>query len=196
MRDSDADHPDRGDSGPHPAETRAADDLGPGETRRLRLCPGPDRTPNEGLEGVGEATVTPRWSGETVWGARAIIEHVFAPALIGCDPRDDRRDRPPARRRCGRQLVRQGGPRDGLLGHRRPRGREAGLRAARRGLPPADRAEPILAGGLRARRGGGAWRPRWWRPGSTRSRSRSGPTRSRTSPASRRSAPRSARTSP
>jgi muconate cycloisomerase len=40
-----------------------------------------------GIEGAGEATVTPRWSGETVWGAQAIITHVFAPALIGCDPR-------------------------------------------------------------------------------------------------------------
>ena len=45
-------------------------------------------TTDEGHEGVGEATVTPRWSGETVWGARAIIEHVFTPVLIGCDPRD------------------------------------------------------------------------------------------------------------
>ena len=26
-----------------------------------------------GIEGVGEATVTPRWSGETVRGAQAII---------------------------------------------------------------------------------------------------------------------------
>jgi L-alanine-DL-glutamate epimerase-like enolase superfamily enzyme len=43
---------------------------------------------DDGLEGVGEATVTPRWSGETVWGARAIIEHVFRPVVIGCDPRD------------------------------------------------------------------------------------------------------------
>ena len=41
-----------------------------------------------GIDGVGEATVMPRWSGETVWGARAIIDHVFAPLLIGCDPRD------------------------------------------------------------------------------------------------------------
>jgi muconate cycloisomerase len=40
-----------------------------------------------GIEGVGEATVTPRWSGETVWGAWAIITHVFGPALVGCDPR-------------------------------------------------------------------------------------------------------------
>lgn len=43
---------------------------------------------DDGVEGVGEATVTPRWSGETVWGAHALIEHVFAPVLIGCDPTD------------------------------------------------------------------------------------------------------------
>jgi muconate cycloisomerase len=43
---------------------------------------------DEGVEGVGEATVTPRWSGETVWGAKAIIEHAFGPALIGADPTD------------------------------------------------------------------------------------------------------------
>ena len=41
-----------------------------------------------GHEGAGEATVTPRWSGETVGSAKFIIEHLFAPALIGCDPRD------------------------------------------------------------------------------------------------------------
>lgn len=45
-------------------------------------------TTDDGLEGVGEATVTPRWSGETVWGARAIIEHVFRPVILGCDPSD------------------------------------------------------------------------------------------------------------
>src|SRR3954452_15045187 len=45
-------------------------------------------TTDEGVEGVGEATVTPCWSGETAWGARAVIEHVYTPALIGCDPRD------------------------------------------------------------------------------------------------------------
>jgi len=43
-------------------------------------------TTDDGLEGAGEATVMPRWSGETVWGAQAIIDHVFAPQLIGCDP--------------------------------------------------------------------------------------------------------------
>jgi muconate cycloisomerase len=41
-----------------------------------------------GLEGVGEATVTPRWSGETVWGARAVVERLFKPIVIGCDPAD------------------------------------------------------------------------------------------------------------
>jgi L-alanine-DL-glutamate epimerase-like enolase superfamily enzyme len=40
------------------------------------------------VEGVGEATATVRWSGETVWGVRAVIDRVFAPAVIGCDPCD------------------------------------------------------------------------------------------------------------
>ena len=39
-----------------------------------------------GLVGAGEATVTPRWSGETVWGAEAIIRDVLGPAVIGRDP--------------------------------------------------------------------------------------------------------------
>lgn len=39
-----------------------------------------------GIEGVGEATVMPRWSGETVWGAKAVIDFCLAPLLIGCDP--------------------------------------------------------------------------------------------------------------
>ncbi|MGE0761070.1 MAG: mandelate racemase/muconate lactonizing enzyme family protein [Pirellulaceae bacterium] len=43
---------------------------------------------DEGIDGVGEATVSVRWSGETVWGAYAVIEHVLAPAVVGCDPRD------------------------------------------------------------------------------------------------------------
>lgn len=42
----------------------------------------------DGLEGCGEATVMPRWSGETVWGAVAMIERVLAPAVLGCDPCD------------------------------------------------------------------------------------------------------------
>lgn len=41
-----------------------------------------------GIEGVGEATVIPRWSGETVWSAQAIVEHFFAPRLLGIDPFD------------------------------------------------------------------------------------------------------------
>ena len=42
------------------------------------------------IEGVGEATVMPRWSGETVWGAKALVDNVFAPLLIGSDPADIR----------------------------------------------------------------------------------------------------------
>lgn len=41
---------------------------------------------DSGVEGVGEATVMPRWSGETVWGAKAVVDHVFTPLLLGCDP--------------------------------------------------------------------------------------------------------------
>lgn len=41
-----------------------------------------------GIEGAGEATVMPRWSGETVHSARALVEQLFTPALIGCDPHD------------------------------------------------------------------------------------------------------------
>lgn len=41
-----------------------------------------------GVDGVGEATVMPRWSGETVWGCQALIDHLLAPALIGF-PVDD-----------------------------------------------------------------------------------------------------------
>src|SRR5688500_3671761 len=41
-----------------------------------------------GVEGVGEATVMPRWSGETVWGCRELIDRLLAPVLIGCELRD------------------------------------------------------------------------------------------------------------
>jgi L-alanine-DL-glutamate epimerase-like enolase superfamily enzyme len=41
-----------------------------------------------GIDGAGEATVLPRWSGETVWGAQALIDRVLAPRLIGWDPTD------------------------------------------------------------------------------------------------------------
>jgi muconate cycloisomerase len=39
-----------------------------------------------GVDGAGEATVMPRWSGENVWSAQAMIEGVLAPAVMGCDP--------------------------------------------------------------------------------------------------------------
>lgn len=43
---------------------------------------------DEGVTGIGEATVTPRWSGETAYGAKAIIDQYLAPAMIGRDVRD------------------------------------------------------------------------------------------------------------
>jgi L-Ala-D/L-Glu epimerase len=54
------------------------------ESRYLLVRVGTDA----GIDGIGEATVMPTWSGETVWGAQALIEYVFAPLLIGCDPHD------------------------------------------------------------------------------------------------------------
>lgn len=41
---------------------------------------------DNGVDGAGEATVNPRWSGETVWTAQTVIEHLLAPAVVGCDP--------------------------------------------------------------------------------------------------------------
>jgi len=43
---------------------------------------------DEGVEGVGEATVSERWSGESVWSGKATIDHILAPAVIGLDPFD------------------------------------------------------------------------------------------------------------
>lgn len=40
-----------------------------------------------GIEGIGEVTGSPDWSGETSVGARQVIEHHFAPKLMGEDPR-------------------------------------------------------------------------------------------------------------
>ena len=45
---------------------------------------------NEGLIGYGEATLSPRWSGETSPGCVAAIRDVISPALEGADPRDVR----------------------------------------------------------------------------------------------------------
>jgi L-alanine-DL-glutamate epimerase-like enolase superfamily enzyme len=42
---------------------------------------------DEGLIGLGEATVAPRWSGETQAGCVAAIEKLIAPELLGQDPR-------------------------------------------------------------------------------------------------------------
>ena len=41
---------------------------------------------DDGHIGLGEATVAPRWSGETSLGSIAIIEGLFAPLLVGEDP--------------------------------------------------------------------------------------------------------------
>ena len=43
---------------------------------------------NDGRDGWGEATVTPRWSGETCRGAKALIDDVLAPAVRGVDVGD------------------------------------------------------------------------------------------------------------
>ena len=37
---------------------------------------------DEGLVGLGEATLAPRWSGETTQGCVAVIEQLLAPALV------------------------------------------------------------------------------------------------------------------
>lgn len=39
---------------------------------------------DDGIEGWGEATVTPRWSGETCRGAKIMIDEVLTPSVIGC----------------------------------------------------------------------------------------------------------------
>ncbi len=41
-----------------------------------------------GIVAAGEATATACWSGETVWGAAAIIQHLFADVVEGCEVRD------------------------------------------------------------------------------------------------------------
>ena len=43
---------------------------------------------DDGLEGWGEATVTPRWSGETCRGAKVLVDDVLSPAVIGCSASD------------------------------------------------------------------------------------------------------------
>src|SRR6184192_2620599 len=41
---------------------------------------------DEGIIGLGEASCTPRWSGEDQFSAAHFINEYFAPALIGQDP--------------------------------------------------------------------------------------------------------------
>ena len=43
---------------------------------------------DDGNEGWGEATVTPRWSGETCHGAKAMVDDVLGPAVMGCSADD------------------------------------------------------------------------------------------------------------
>jgi len=43
---------------------------------------------DKGIDGAGEATVLPRWSGETVWSARELVDRFLTPAVLGCDPHD------------------------------------------------------------------------------------------------------------
>lgn len=38
---------------------------------------------DDGITGIGEATVTPKWSGETAWGCKAMIDQYLAPAVEG-----------------------------------------------------------------------------------------------------------------
>ncbi|MEO6924901.1 MAG: enolase C-terminal domain-like protein, partial [Bryocella sp.] len=45
---------------------------------------------DDGVVGCGEATLAPVWSGETQPGAKAAIEQILAPALLGRDPREVR----------------------------------------------------------------------------------------------------------
>ncbi len=45
---------------------------------------------DEGLVGLGEATLAPRWSGETSPGCVAAVRDILDPALRGADPRDVR----------------------------------------------------------------------------------------------------------
>lgn len=45
-------------------------------------------TTADGTVGAGEATVTPQWSGETVWGAVALIQQLLSRVVCDCDVHD------------------------------------------------------------------------------------------------------------
>jgi L-Ala-D/L-Glu epimerase / N-acetyl-D-glutamate racemase len=61
-------------------EVMITSSLGTHEVTRLVLL---RLDTDAGISGVGEATVTPRWSGETAWGAKAMIDRYLAPAVVG-----------------------------------------------------------------------------------------------------------------
>ena len=43
---------------------------------------------DEGITGIGEGTLSPTWTGETRPGGLAVIRDLFAPELVGQDPRN------------------------------------------------------------------------------------------------------------
>ena len=136
---------------------------------------------DDGLEGAGEATVTARWSGETVWSAQSIDR---ARARAGGDRlRSDRRRR--NRSPDGRRGLRTtGSPRArsrwpaGTFAARPPASRSTNCWAEPSGRWPSAAATawaPTSPSGRAAERG--SWSP----PASRRSRSRSAATPQRTS---------------
>src|SRR5215213_1899682 len=44
---------------------------------------------DEGIVGLGEASCTPRWSGEDQVSAKHFIDRYFAPQLVGLNPQQD-----------------------------------------------------------------------------------------------------------
>ena len=92
-----------------------------------------------GIEGVGEATVMPRWSGETVWGAQGHHRsHASRRCSIGCDPDDIVEIDGRMDGGCTHNWFAKSRDRNGLLGHPRQGGRQAGVRTAGRRGAAAD----------------------------------------------------------
>ena len=82
---------------------------------------------DEGIVGVGEASCTPRWSGEDQVTAAHFIDRYFAPLLVGETLDDIERLNVEVRRCRRRKLLHQGSRRDGPVGHRRQSSRQAGV---------------------------------------------------------------------
>jgi muconate cycloisomerase len=40
---------------------------------------------DQGVDGAGEATATVRWSGETVWGVRGLLDKILTPLVVGME---------------------------------------------------------------------------------------------------------------